>query len=58
MENLKLLCLCGNALEDGKVHCEECEMVRNEDCYDPSESDTNDCYPEDTPLFYDYYGGE
>lgn len=52
-EDLEMLCLCGNRLPEDRNVCEKCDGN-----YPDEESETFDSYPEDTPLFYDYYGGE
>lgn len=66
-DELELLCLCGNRLDDGEIHCEWCQ----DDPGDPGDMDgdlesglasagwgTDEAYEHDTPLYEDYYGGE
>lgn len=61
---LDMVCTCGARLPvDNPVSvCGTClgaedGWASDEDCYDSEESDQTD-YPEDTPMFDDYYGGE
>lgn len=64
---LNMVCVCGAKLRVDAPYsiCHHCMKQGNDEeamsiawnDSDYSEPDTND-YPEDTPLFYDYYGGE
>lgn len=60
---IDMVCTCGARLPvDNPVSvCGAClnggDALLSDDDSDYSEPDTND-YPEDTPLYYDYYGGE
>ena len=60
---VEMICVCGARLpKDNPVSiCNACLKDAQQESdptnSDYSESDLND-YPEDTPMFYDYYGGE
>lgn len=60
---LDMVCVCGTRLPvDNPVSiCNACLRAEDgwidEDSYDEEESDTTD-YPDDTPMYEDYYGGE
>lgn len=61
---MDMVCTCGRRLPvDNPVSiCNAClraedDWAGEEESYDDEESDTAD-YPDDTPMFDDYYGGE
>lgn len=60
---MDMVCTCGTRLPvDNPVSiCNTCLRAEDgwidEDSYDETESDTTD-YPDDTPMYEDYYGGE
>jgi hypothetical protein len=61
---MDMVCTCGRRLPvDNPVSiCNAClraedDWAGEEESYDDEESDTAD-YPDDTPMFEDYYGGE